>query len=34
MAKQKPKHIGIIPDENRRWAVLNGMRKQDVTKGG
>lgn len=29
MAKQKPKHIGIIPDGNRRWAVLNGMRKQD-----
>ncbi|GAA0177535.1 undecaprenyl diphosphate synthase family protein [Clostridium sediminicola] len=22
-----PKHIGIIPDGNRRWAVLNGMSK-------
>ena len=23
----KPKHIGIIPDGNRRWAVLNGLNK-------
>ena len=22
---RKPKHIGIIPDGNRRWAVLNGL---------
>ncbi len=22
-----PKHIGIIPDGNRRWAVLNGLKK-------
>ncbi len=29
MAKKKPKHIGIIPDGNRRWAVLNGMMKSD-----
>ena len=27
--KKKPKHIGIIPDGNRRWAVEHGMRKQD-----
>lgn len=24
MSKHKPKHIGIIPDGNRRWAVENG----------
>lgn len=24
-----PKHIGIIPDGNRRWAKQNGMKKQD-----
>lgn len=23
-----PKHIGIIPDGNRRWAVANGMAKE------
>jgi undecaprenyl diphosphate synthase len=23
-----PKHIGIIPDGNRRWAVANGMSKE------
>ncbi|MBC7960512.1 MAG: undecaprenyl diphosphate synthase family protein [Vallitaleaceae bacterium] len=23
-----PKHIGIIPDGNRRWAVSNGMNKE------
>ncbi len=23
-----PKHIGIIPDGNRRWATLNGMPKE------
>lgn len=29
MKKKKPKHIGIIPDGNRRWAVEHGMEKQD-----
>lgn len=24
-----PEHIGIIPDGNRRWAVENGLKKQD-----
>lgn len=24
-----PKHLGIIPDGNRRWAKENGLRKQD-----
>ena len=24
-----PKHIGIIPDGNRRWAIKNGLKKQD-----
>lgn len=24
-----PKHIGIIPDGNRRWAVKNGMSKEE-----
>lgn len=24
-----PKHIGIIPDGNRRWAVGKGMEKED-----
>lgn len=27
--KRLPAHIGIIPDGNRRWAVSNGMNKQD-----
>ena len=22
-----PKHIGVIPDGNRRWAVENGLEK-------
>ncbi len=26
---RKPKHIGIIPDGNRRWAERNGYRKED-----
>ncbi len=26
---KKPKHIGIIPDGNRRWATHHGMEKQD-----
>ena len=29
MPKQTPRHIGIIPDGNRRWAVEKGMKKQD-----
>jgi undecaprenyl diphosphate synthase len=27
--KRLPKHLGVIPDGNRRWAVSNGMNKQD-----
>jgi undecaprenyl diphosphate synthase len=27
--KKQPKHIGIIPDGNRRWATRQGMEKQD-----
>lgn len=29
-----PQHIGIIPDGNRRWAVLNGMAKEKGYKPG
>lgn len=29
MQKSKPKHIGIIPDGNRRWAEKHGMSKKD-----
>ncbi len=29
MKKEKPKHIGIIPDGNRRWALAKGMGKQE-----
>ena len=29
MKKNKPKHIGIIPDGNRRWASGRGMEKKD-----
>lgn len=29
MGKHLPKHIGIIPDGNRRWAKANGLKKQD-----
>lgn len=29
-----PKHIGIIPDGNRRWAVKNGRQKQDGYQRG
>ncbi len=29
MGKQRPEHIGIIPDGNRRWAKGCGMQKQD-----
>ncbi|WP_199287565.1 undecaprenyl diphosphate synthase family protein [Pollutimonas thiosulfatoxidans] len=24
-----PRHVGFIPDGNRRWAVQNGMQKQE-----
>jgi len=27
--KRVPKHIGIIPDGNRRWAVARGLQKKD-----
>jgi undecaprenyl diphosphate synthase len=27
--KRLPKHIGIIPDGNRRWAQRNGLQKED-----
>lgn len=27
--KRIPKHIGVIPDGNRRWAVQRGMEKKD-----
>lgn len=27
--KRIPKHIGIIPDGNRRWAEENGLKKED-----
>lgn len=26
--KRIPKHIGIIPDGNRRWATENGLKKE------
>lgn len=29
MTKKEPKHIGIIPDGNRRWAKGHGMKKED-----
>lgn len=29
MIKRIPKHIGIIPDGNRRWAKGNGFQKED-----
>lgn len=29
MIRQHPRHIGIIPDGNRRWAKEHGMNKQD-----
>ncbi len=32
--KRLPKHVGIIPDGNRRWAVDNGLRKQDGYQRG
>lgn len=32
--KRLPKHIGIIPDGNRRWAQENGLEKQEGYKFG
>lgn len=32
--KRLPKHIGIIPDGNRRWAVGSGYEKQDGYRYG
>ena len=32
--KRLPKHIGIIPDGNRRWAQENGLKKQEGYKFG
>lgn len=32
--KRKPRHIGIIPDGNRRWAVERGMPKEAGYKAG
>lgn len=29
-----PRHIGVIPDGNRRWALLNGFNKEDGYKAG
>ncbi len=34
MQKGKPKHIGIIPDGNRRWAENHGMSKKDGYEHG
>ena len=34
MKKKTPKHIGIIPDGNRRWATDKGMEKQDGYQHG
>lgn len=32
--KRLPKHIGVIPDGNRRWAVAQGLMKQDGYDNG
>lgn len=29
-----PKHIGVIPDGNRRWALDNGLKKENGYKSG
>ena len=31
--KRFPKHIGIIPDGNRRWAKGNGLKKYGLDPG-
>lgn len=32
--KRLPRHIGIIPDGNRRWALAQGLQKQDGYQHG
>lgn len=32
--KRVPKHIGIIPDGNRRWAERNGLKKEEGYRYG
>lgn len=32
--KRLPKHVGIIPDGNRRWAEMKGLPKQDGYQSG
>lgn len=32
--KRIPRHVGIIPDGNRRWAVGNGLSKEDGYERG
>lgn len=32
--KRLPKHVGIIPDGNRRWAASKGLPKQDGYQNG
>lgn len=34
MVKKKPRHIGIIPDGNRRWAKEHGLRKEEGYEHG
>ena len=34
MFQRIPKHIGIIPDGNRRWAAQRGLEKQDGYQNG
>lgn len=34
MKKRTPRHIGIIPDGNRRWAEEHGLDKKDGYKNG
>lgn len=32
--KRVPNHVGVIPDGNRRWAVVNNLNKEDGYKHG
>ena len=34
MDSEKPKHIAIIPDGNRRWAEMHGLNKQEAYAKG
>lgn len=34
MDSEKPKHIAIIPDGNRRWAEIHGLNKQEAYAKG